>query len=364
MVARKDWRTFLVSQDNLIGAVAGFPDIPFRKQSGQVDGSANDYEAPNHYFHINDKSLSGPGYVAFEEMSCPLAVKTLAENYPGNPPFHNASTDADPELQKARFSPLGTSPWRIDQFQNLAIAELQSLLADKTIDPEKIKRVAYYMGLAAHYVGDHAVPWHADSDSHGMKAQHGNIHIYLEKCVDYFLGKADDPVLGLKVNPNPDLAIEGRVYALAQKRREEILKRIDPTASMIKIAILELEESLPEKTKFENLDQPDILVSKGEKKEKWVRTPYGESCPRFKKDLEDQLATAAAYVSILYDRTLPQGFEKIPRSVVTKTKPTEGDIQHLSQLDYPWFNCVAPPSPVAQKSKAHEPNRTTAGHVQ
>src|SRR6185295_9234194 len=169
-----------------------------------------------------DDPRVAPKLRAFLHASCPKALELLG---------HEATRT-------------GVSPWRADQFENLAKQELKS---------GKLLDAVYHIGIGTHMIADQAVPWHSVSDAHGVAAGHSNIHIFLEGCTDSFLKLNDQGQAG---------SFQTGLEELARKARADILVTLERDAkSTSSLSIRELQESQKRIAEFEALDTGDGFQS-------------------------------------------------------------------------------------------------------
>lgn len=323
------WSRYLQCQSDLVSDAAGYPDTVFRPQSTALAGF--EAEAPTHYFHIDNVKIAG-SLSQVRSMSCPDAVQYLSKNFAPDT-MKPLPGDAPDALKRARESTVGSSPWRAEQFANDAH---RSVLAGNPVD------AAYYLGVGAHYIADHAVPWHAITDAHGengglplaeedgKQSGHANIHIFLEHCMDSFLNPTDPRY--------PDLVAQ--VEKQAREKLKDLLARTRNEKGIPSIAISALEESEPKGKAILALDDASTFVSGklpalSTSKDAEAAKRQPAACEKFRGVLTERLAAAAAFVSIYFDRALPKD-RKPPANC---EKVTGSALTAFKTRDYPWLAC-------------------------
>jgi hypothetical protein len=270
------WGKILDRQRFELGYYSFLPDSVFRQQSSRR-------ESPTHYFDVDlvlDKKIS-------EITDTAETFKKLLEKTP-------ADFSRFPEKLKVA----GTVPWRLQQFFDLAMAEIKPVKIVKggyqpgNSDPEgasKINQTLFLLGVMAHYTGDSTMPYHTTQDYNGWETGQGGIHFYFEaNCVN-----AQEP--GLSTD----------VLKLAQEKKSEWLKQwkaneLTPFELDLKV-LLESSTLIPE-IRQTDMKKVRLKPSHQETNTFAVRKEAALGCKPFRKVLVEQLAKGAVLTAHLWER--------------------------------------------------------------
>jgi hypothetical protein len=334
----QSWGPLLARHRSEMGYYSILPDSHYR----QTDGNQGKTEAPTHFFNVDVAT----GISDFNSPDIEKAVEGIPRK------FSEADAVLSKRVGKKWTETIGSAPWRVEQFQELAYQAFKTVKEIKggyqtgkmsKGDTKKIYDGLYFLGVLAHYSGDVTVPYHATSDWNGWKVGQGGIHFYFEAdCVN-----ALEPLLGPEVLES---ARKNQSAWLSQWRASS-----DTTPGVMMWALLDSGRRLGA---LNQVDKEKVVIQASSEESKKVfakRKPAEEACPALRPMLVEALAKASVLTAHFWQQILPRDTDFTKQSTLLFSDFALSPKYYKPSYKEPSFNPQSQPSPSPEASpRAHE----------